>query len=128
LKEEHKAFKLLRPIWSAAQTQTPAPCPTDIDFSAPPDFLLLKRERNKMKITYDKQVDAIYIGLSNLKPEGVIEVADGINIDVTSKGKVVGIELLDATHKVSLDTLLTYEIAADTIGDWVQLKRTKACR
>jgi len=47
-----------------------------------------------MKITYDKQVDAIYIGLSNLKPDGVIEVADGINIDVTSKGKVVGVELL----------------------------------
>jgi len=78
-----------------------------------------------MKITYDKQVDAIYIGLSNLKPEGVIEVADGINIDVTSEGKVIGIELLDATHKVSLDTLLTYEIAADTIGDWVQLKEPK---
>jgi len=70
-----------------------------------------------MKITYDKQVDAIYIGLSNFKPEGVIEVADGINIDVTPKGKVVGIELLDATQKVSLDTLLTYEIAADIIGD-----------
>jgi uncharacterized protein YuzE len=75
-----------------------------------------------MKITYDKKVDAIYIGLSNLKPEGVIEVAEGINIDVTSDDKIVGIELLDATQKVSLDTLLTYEIAADTIGDWVQLK------
>jgi len=75
-----------------------------------------------MKITYDKKVDAIYIGLSNLNPEGVIEVADGINIDVTSDGKVVGIELLDAKQKVSLETLLTYEIAADSIGDWVQLK------
>ena len=78
-----------------------------------------------MKITYDKKVDAIYIGLSNLKPGGVIEVADGINIDVTSDGKVVGIELLDATQKVSLETLLTYEIAADTIGDWVQLKEPR---
>ena len=74
-----------------------------------------------MKITYDKKVDAIYIGLSNLKPEGVIEVAEGINIDVTSDDKIVGIELLDATQKVSLDTLLTYEIAADSIGDWVRL-------
>jgi uncharacterized protein YuzE len=60
--------------------------------------------------------------MTNLKPEGVIEVAEGINIDVTSDDKIVGIELLDATQKVSLDTLLTYEIAADTIGDWVQLK------
>jgi len=75
-----------------------------------------------MKITYDKPVHAIYIGLSNLEPEGVIEVANGINIDVTSDGKIVGIELLDATQKVSLDTLLTYEIAADSIGEWVQSK------
>ena len=59
-----------------------------------------------MKITYDKEVDAVYIGLSLLNPEGAIELADGINIDVTSDGKIVGIELLDASQKVSLDTLL----------------------
>lgn len=76
-----------------------------------------------MKVTYDKSVDAVYISLSALQPEGVIEVADGINIDVTSDGKVVGIELLDASEKVSLDTLLTYEIAADSIGEWAQLKQ-----
>jgi uncharacterized protein YuzE len=81
-----------------------------------------------MKVTYDKSVDAIYIELSHLKPEGVIEVADGINIDVTGEGKIVGIELLDATQKVSLDTLLTYEIAADSIGEWVQLKKGEPTR
>jgi len=75
-----------------------------------------------MKITYDKEVDAVYIGLSRLKPEGAIELADGINIDVTSDGKIVGIELLDASQKVSLDSLLTYEIAADSISEWIQLK------
>ncbi|MCK4819992.1 DUF2283 domain-containing protein [bacterium] len=75
-----------------------------------------------MKVAYDKEVDAIYIQLSKLKPEGVVEVTDGINIDVTSDGKIVGIELLDATHKVSIDTLLTYEIAADSISEWLQTK------
>ena len=75
-----------------------------------------------MKITYDKEVDAVYIGLSHLNPEGAIELADGINIDVTSDGKIVGIELLDASQKVSLDSLLTYEIAADSISEWIQLK------
>jgi len=34
-----------------------------------------------MKVAYDKEVDAIYIALTALKPEGVIEVAEGINID-----------------------------------------------
>ena len=73
-----------------------------------------------MKVNYDKEVDAVYIELSRSKPDGVIEVAEGINIDVTSDGKIVGIELLDATEKVSLDNLLTYEIAAESIGDWIR--------
>jgi uncharacterized protein YuzE len=73
-----------------------------------------------MKVNYDREVDAVYIELSKAKPDGVIEVAEGINIDVTSDGKIVGIELLDATQKVSLDTLLTYEIAAESIADWYQ--------
>ena len=47
-----------------------------------------------MKISYDKEVDAIYLKILDLKPEGVIEVAEGINIDVTVDGKIVGIEFL----------------------------------
>ena len=68
-----------------------------------------------MKITYDKEVDAVYLKLLDLKPDGVIEVAEGINIDVTADGKIVGIELLDATKKINLDSLLTYEIEAESI-------------
>jgi len=75
-----------------------------------------------MKVTYDREVDAVYLSLSHLKPQGVIEVAEGINIDVTEDGKVVGIELLDASEKVQLDTLLTYEIAAENIREWIQSK------
>jgi uncharacterized protein YuzE len=81
-----------------------------------------EKESRKMKVNYDKEVDAVYIELSKSKSDGVIEVAEGINIDVTSDGKIVGIELLDATQKVSLDTLLTYEIAAESAGDWMQAK------
>jgi uncharacterized protein YuzE len=55
-----------------------------------------------------------------LQPEGVIEVAEGVNIDVSSDGRIVGIELLDATRKISLDSLLSYEISAETLREWVQ--------
>jgi uncharacterized protein YuzE len=75
-----------------------------------------------MKVTYDREVDVVYLSLSHLKPQGVIEVAEGINIDVTEDGKVVGIELLDASEKVQLDTLLTYEIAAESIREWIKSK------
>ena len=70
-----------------------------------------------MKVTYDSEVDAVYLELLKLKPEGVIEVGEGINIDVTSDGRIVGIELLDATEKVSVDSLLNYEIEAESMGD-----------
>ena len=79
-----------------------------------------------MKVTYDKNVDAVYIQLSVQRPEGVIEVADGINIDVSSDGKIVGIELLDATQKVSLESLLSYEISAESLTEWAQSKGDEA--
>jgi uncharacterized protein YuzE len=69
-----------------------------------------------MKVSYDADVDAVYLELLKSEPEGVIEVAEGIHIDVTADGKIVGIELLDASKKVSLSSLLTYEIDADGIG------------
>jgi uncharacterized protein YuzE len=69
-----------------------------------------------MKVSYDADVDAVYLELLKSVPEGVIEIAEGIRIDVTSDGRIVGIELLDASKKVSLDRLLTYEIDADGIG------------
>jgi len=69
-----------------------------------------------MKVSYDADVDAVYLELLKCEPEGVIEVAEGIHIDVTSDGRIVGIELLDASKKVSLGSLLTYEIDADDIG------------
>jgi uncharacterized protein YuzE len=70
-----------------------------------------------MKISYDKEVDAIYLKILDLIPEGVIEVAEGINIDVTVDGKIVGIEFLEATKKITIDSLLTYEIEAESISE-----------
>lgn len=72
-----------------------------------------------MKVSYDADVDAVYLELLKSEPQGVIEVAEGINIDVTADGRIVGIELLDASKKVSLGSLLTYELDAegiDTLG------------
>jgi len=70
-----------------------------------------------LKVSYDKDVDAVYLELLKQKPEGVIEVSEGINIDVTADGKIVGIELLDASRRLSVESLLTYEIEAETIAD-----------
>jgi uncharacterized protein YuzE len=62
-----------------------------------------------VKIFHDKEVDGAYIRLQEKQPMGVIEVAEGINIDVTDKGEIVGIEILDASKKIPLNSLFTCE-------------------
>ena len=62
-----------------------------------------------MKIYYDRKVDALYIKLSNFKPDGVIE--EGVNLNTTEEGKIVGIEILDASQKMDLKTILNYSLA-----------------
>jgi uncharacterized protein YuzE len=76
-----------------------------------------------MKVSYDKEVDALYIELSQQKPDGVIEIEEGINIDVTSEGTIVGIELIDASNKMSLDSFLRYEIDGESIGLMAMAKK-----
>lgn len=66
-----------------------------------------------MKISYDKEIDALYIEISDEKPDGVVEIKEGINIDVTEDNRIVGIELLDATKKVSLKSFYNYEISPE---------------
>ena len=62
-----------------------------------------------MKIYYDEETDAAYIKLSKEKPSGVIEMSEGVNLDMTEDGKIVGIEILDAAKKIPLRSLFTCE-------------------
>ncbi len=58
-----------------------------------------------MKITYDKEADAAYIYLQEIKHEGVswthpcdsIEVKGMINLDFDNKDILIGIEVLSAS-------------------------------
>lgn len=58
-----------------------------------------------MKIYYDEEVDSLYLELYDTKPDGVIEIEEGINIDTTNKGKLRGIEILEASKKIDIDTI-----------------------
>ncbi|MCL5029307.1 MAG: DUF2283 domain-containing protein [Bacteroidetes bacterium] len=68
-----------------------------------------------MRVSYDKQADAVYIEITEGKADGVIEVKEGINIDVTEEGNILGIELLNASKKISLNSLFTYQISQDLL-------------
>jgi len=66
-----------------------------------------------MKVYYDKEVDAIYIKLGNKAPDGVIEISEGVNLDTTAEGQIVGIEILDASKKMDVKTILSYQLELD---------------
>jgi uncharacterized protein YuzE len=66
-----------------------------------------------MKVYYDDEVDALYLKLGDETPEGVIEISEGVNLDTTSEDKIVGIEILDASKKIDLKTMLSYTLEFD---------------
>ena len=52
-----------------------------------------------MKFHYDKNVDALYIRFNNQRYKESREVDDGVLLDVDRFGKIIGIEVLDASQK-----------------------------
>lgn len=54
-----------------------------------------------MKIHYDPKVDAVYIKLAKGKYEVSREISDSIVVDEDKKGKVLGIEILDAKKNIA---------------------------
>jgi uncharacterized protein YuzE len=54
-----------------------------------------------MKIRYDKQADAMYISLAKGKCDATRKISDVILVDEDKKGKVLGIEILDASENIS---------------------------
>jgi uncharacterized protein YuzE len=66
-----------------------------------------------MKVYYDEEIDALYLKLGEQKPDGVIEITEGVNIDTTSDGKLTGIEILKASRKLNISTILSYTLELD---------------
>ena len=52
-----------------------------------------------MRVRIDQQADAIYLDLTEREIESSEEVADGIILDYDKAGRLVGIEILDASKK-----------------------------
>jgi uncharacterized protein YuzE len=73
----------------------------------------VKERKKKMNVHYDQEVDAVYIKLGTQKPDGVIKISEGVNLDTTSKNKILGIEILHASNKMNIKTILSYELEID---------------
>ena len=53
-----------------------------------------------MKITYDKEADALYLYFQDGAFSRSKEVANGIILDVGKKNKILGIEISDASKRI----------------------------
>ena len=63
-----------------------------------------------MKIEYDKEADALYIQLREASIEDNIDIEEGVTVDLDEKKHIVGIEILDASKKLSLKDLVNITI------------------
>ncbi len=64
-----------------------------------------------MKVKYDKQVDIVYITISDLPVKESDEDKPGIILDYAEDGSVVGIEILNASVKMPHPNVLEHEVA-----------------
>ncbi len=66
-----------------------------------------------MKIYYDNEVDALYLEFGPDKPDGVTEISEGVHPDMTPEGKIAGIEIINASGKLDIQTILCYSPELD---------------
>jgi uncharacterized protein YuzE len=59
-----------------------------------------------MKITYDPEADAIYILLHEAEPGDSLDVEDGVTVDLDRAGHIVGLEILDASKRLTPEELV----------------------
>jgi uncharacterized protein YuzE len=54
-----------------------------------------------MKVEYSKDVDALYVHFKEAFVAESREIEDGVVIDLDEHGHLIGIEVLDASHRFS---------------------------
>ncbi|MBF0568614.1 MAG: DUF2283 domain-containing protein [Nitrospirae bacterium] len=65
-----------------------------------------------MKVRYDKETDAAYIQLSSKKPDGGVEIAEGVVLHTTRINEIAGIEILQASRKFPVRNLYKLELVS----------------
>ncbi len=58
-----------------------------------------------MNITYDKEADAMYLTIAHGKVKKTIPINPRVIVDIGEKGKIIGVELLFVSEKMSKKSL-----------------------
>jgi len=70
-----------------------------------------------MRVRVDHAADAVYLNLTDRPIKDSEEVADGIVLDYDDEGRIVGIEILDASKRTDdPDALKQFGFELPTVG------------
>jgi uncharacterized protein YuzE len=59
-----------------------------------------------MKITYDPEADVLYVAFRDAQAKDGIDIEEGVSVDLDKDGHVIGIELLDASQRLTREELV----------------------
>jgi len=70
-----------------------------------------------MRVRVDHGADAIYVNLTDRPIKDSAEVADGIVVDYDAEGRIVGVEILDASKRTDdPEVLKQFSFELPTVG------------
>jgi uncharacterized protein YuzE len=70
-----------------------------------------------MRVRVDHGADAVYLNLTDRPIKDSEEVADGIVVDYDAEGRIVGVEILDASKRTDdPDVLKQFSFDLPTVG------------
>ena len=76
-----------------------------------------------MHVRVDHAADAIYLNLTDRPIKESEEVADGIVVDYDAEGRIVGVEILDASKRTNdPDVLKQFSFELPTVGPQTSAK------
>ena len=59
------------------------------------------KNKNKSIINYGPNTDALYVVTREGEEEEFVEISPGVNVELDSEGRVIGIEILNASKALS---------------------------
>lgn len=69
-----------------------------------------------MKTEYDPEADALYIQIREARPDDNIDIEEGVTVDIDADRHIVGVEILDASKRLSPSDLSSITILKLPLG------------
>lgn len=65
-----------------------------------------------MKLNYYPETDSLYIDLSSKTSKESVEISEGVVLDYDHDGRLTGIDIDNASHKIDLDEIVLNKVPA----------------